>query len=313
MGAPPRLRWSLLLVLLAALAWGGSAGAATTTSGASSARYCDPQQTLTARQQDRLLRFAAVVRHKLDSAGEHRVALVARNGTDLRRFGLRYSHAGISLKTSEQGAWSVRQLYYACEEGRPRIFDQGLPGFVLGTDDPERSYLSVLLLPPEEGRVLEDAALDKQRALALLGGTYSANAHIASLKYQNCNQWLIELLASAWGALPVTTDLRARAQTWLAGQGYVPPPVQVDSHLLMLVAPFFAHLHWDDHPEEDRLSLQVRTSVPAAIEAFVRQRVPGVQRLEFCLNGERVVVRRGWLPLPEACVNGEGDEVMALD
>lgn len=312
MGAPPRLRWSLLLV--AALAWGGSAGAATSSSSASSARYCDPQQTLTARQQDRLLRFAAVVRQKLDNAGEHRVALVARNGTDLRRFGLRYSHAGISLKTSEQGAWSVRQLYYACEEGRPRIFDQGLPGFVLGTDDPERSYLSVLLLPnDDEGRVLEDAALDKQRALALLGGTYSANAHIASRKYQNCNQWLIELLASAWAALPVTTDLRARAQAWLAGQGYAPAPVHIDSHLLMLVAPFIAHLHWDDHPEEDRKSLQVRTSVPAAIEAFVRQRVPDVQRLEFCLSGERVVMRRGWLPLPEGCAGGEGDEVMALD
>jgi hypothetical protein len=304
-----RLRWQLLLAV--ALALGTSAVAATTNSAASSGRYCDPQLTLTAQQQDRLLRFAAVVRLKLDGAGSG-VALISRNGTDLRRFGLRYSHAGISLKTSEQGAWSVRQLYYACEEGRPRIFDQGLPGFVLGTDDPERSYLSVLLLPQYEGRALEDAALDNRRALALLGGTYSANAHIASLKYQNCNQWLIELLASAWGALPVAEDLRARAQAWLTTQGYAPPPVRVDSHLLMLVAPLIAHLHWDDHSEEDRQSLQVRTSVPATIEAFVRQRVPDVQRLEFCLNGERVVMRRGWMPLPEGCVSGEGDEVMAL-
>ena len=35
-------------------------------------------------------------------------------------------------------------------------------------------------------------------ALALLGREYSANAYPFSPRYQNCNQWVAELLATAW-------------------------------------------------------------------------------------------------------------------
>ena len=53
---------------------------------------------------------------------------------DLSRFGVRYSHSGVSLKTGDNAPWSVRQLYYACDEERPRLYDQGLAGFVFGTE-----------------------------------------------------------------------------------------------------------------------------------------------------------------------------------
>ena len=73
--------------------------------------------------------IAALVKDRLD-ASDARLALVARSGTDLSRFGLRYSHAGVSLKASSNAPWSVRQLYYACDERRPRLFDQGLSGLL---------------------------------------------------------------------------------------------------------------------------------------------------------------------------------------
>ena len=43
-----------------------------------------------------MLRFAAAVREALAAAGTP-AALIARSGTDLSRFGLRYSHAGVAL------------------------------------------------------------------------------------------------------------------------------------------------------------------------------------------------------------------------
>jgi hypothetical protein len=300
-------RW-LARGLLAALVVFASAGHAT----AASLRFCDRASALSAQQQDRLLQFAAVVKAELDASGQA-LALVARSGLDLSRFGIRYSHAGLSLKASGNSPWSVRQLYYACDEGRPRLYDQGLAGFLFGTDDPALGYVSIVLLPPGEAAALERTALDKARALRLLAATYSANAHPFSLRYQNCNQWVMELLATAWGGLDDGEALRERAQAWLAERGYAPAPVEVGSHALMFAAGFVPWLHLDDHPEADLFALRIRTSLPASIEAFVHEWAPGAERIELCHDERQVVVRRGWVPIADGCGPGAGDRVVALD
>ena len=64
--------------------------------------------------------------------------------------------------------------------------------------------------PAECRSALERAARDNRQALSLLGATYSANAYPFSLQYQNCNQWVAEMLAAAWGALAAATTARAR-------------------------------------------------------------------------------------------------------
>ncbi len=284
-----------------------------TTHAASTAlQFCDSNTERSATEQDRLLRFAAIVKRELDDSG-HAVALVARSGLNLQRFGIRYSHAGISLKASDATPWSVRQLYFACDEGRPRLYDQGLAGFVSGTDDARLGYLSIVLLPPEPAAELERAALDKARALRLLAARYSANAHAYALHYQNCNQWVAELLASAWGNLTDSEDLRKQAQAWLLQRGYAPEPVRVDSHALMFAAAFIPWLHSDDHPEDDRYALRFRTSLPASIEAFVRAQAPGADRIEACHDERQVVLRRGWVPIEDGCKPAPGDRVIALD
>ena len=281
-------------------------------SASASFRVCDRDSQLTAAAQDRRLRFAAVVRQELEASGRT-MAIVSRSGLDLQRFGIRYSHAGVSLKASDNTPWSVRQLYFACDEGRPRLYDQGLAGFFYGTDDPAIGYASILLLPPGDASAVERTALDKARALRLLAARYSANAYPYSLRYQNCNQWLMELLASAWGGLDDGDDLRARAQAWLVDRRYAPSTIEVGSHWLMFAAAFVPWLHMDDHPEDDRYGLHFRISMPASIEAFVHQRVPGAERIELCHDERQVVVRRGWTPIAEGCKPGDGDRVIALD
>jgi hypothetical protein len=277
-----------------------------------SLRLCDREAPMTARQQDRLLRFAAIVKRELDDSG-HALALISRTGTDLQRFGIRYSHAGLSLKASGNGPWSVRQLYYACDERRPRLYDQGLAGFLFGTDDADLGYVSIVLLPPADAAAVEQAALDNARALRLLAATYSANAYPFALSYQNCNQWVIELLAAAWAPLADGDDLRSRAQQWLAAQGYAPSPVEVGSHLLMFIAPFVPMIHVADHPLDDQFALHFRTSLPASIEAFVRERAPGAMRIELCHDTRHTVVHRGWGRIAEGCTPGDGDRVIEFD
>ncbi|MYM70607.1 DUF2145 domain-containing protein [Duganella sp. FT134W] len=294
---------ALALGLLMAAATAGQAQA-------SSGRFCDRSHELSAAEQDRLLRFAAVLRDEL-AASDEGVALVSRSGLDLSRFHIRYSHGAVAWR-SEQGAWSARQLYYACDEGRPRIYDQGLAGFAMGTDDPQLGYVSIVRLPPQAVLALRPALLDTARALHLLGAQYSANAYAYGLQYQNCNQWLIEMLAAGWGNLPDGDDLRQRAQQWLREQDYAPQPVEVGSRWLMLASYFVPLLHLDDHPEEDRAALQLRISLPSTVEAFVRDRFPQSERVEICHDDKQIVIHRGWTPIADGCKAGDGDRVLSL-
>lgn len=281
-------------------------------------RYCDPPSPLDAAQQDRLFRFGAVIKAELDRSGDA-LALVARSGLALDRFGLRYSHAGISLRGSANAPWSVRQLYFDCEQARPRLFDQGIAGFLLGGADPDIGYVSVLLLPPADAAPLARAVQDNRQALRLLGGTYSANAHAFSLRYQNCNQWVAELLAVAWGGLaqpdglPDSDALRLDAQRWLQARGYEPTRFDLGNPLLLWLGGSLPWLHTDDHPPEDLAAWQLRVSMPASIEAFVRRQAPATRRIEFCHNQRHIVVRHGGAPIEAGCLPGPQDTVIPLD
>jgi hypothetical protein len=325
----PRWRWPLAL-----------AAAFTffcTASLAGSSRYCDSQVPLSAGQQSKLLRFSEVVKAELAASGQP-MALLARSGLDLARFGIRYSHAGISLQASQNTPWSVRQLYYACDEQKPRIFDQGMAGFVLGTDNAAIGYVSAVLLPPAAATAVESAALDNRQALALLHPAYSANAYAYGLRYQNCNQWVIEMLAMALGDLgapddaaqdlapniaqntapgsadrPTPPAARAQAQTWLRQQGYLPSTVNVGSRLLMWAGAFIPLIHSDDHPPTDLAQQRYQVSMPASIEGFVQANHPAAQRIEFCHNAQHIVIHRGWSPVADGCVPAPDDQVIAFD
>jgi hypothetical protein len=294
------LRPLLLSLWLAATLTGPAA--------ATSLRYCDPAPNLNAVQQDRLLRFAAVIKRELESQPQ-RAALIARSGLDLERFAQRYSHAGVSLRDNPNTPWSVRQLYFACEEQMPRLFDQGIAGFVQGTHDPDLGYVSLLLLNLDDASRLEATALDSASALQLLGERYSANAHAFATHYQNCNQWLAELLAAAWGSGSRT---RTEAQRWLLREGYEPFAFDISSPLLRLAGAFVPWLHRDDHPEADLAQHVYRVSMPSSIEAFVMRIRPGTVRLEFCHDGRQVVVRRDGPPIADGCVAASGDTVLPL-
>ena len=296
-------RWVLL-------AWGAALGMGSCR--ASGLRSCEQAPQLSAAQQDRLFRFGAIIKTELDASGQS-LALVARSGLDLSRFGMRYSHAGLSLKASQNTPWSVRQLYYACDEQKPRIFDQGMAGFLLGSHTADVGYISVVFLPPADAAALERAALDNRRAMQVLSPSYSANAYPYSLQYQNCNQWVMEMLALSWGGLDEFAALRPQAQHWLQAQGYSATVFEVGSRPLMWLASFIPWIHSNDHPAEDLDQQRYRVSMPASIEAFVQRRSSGAERIEFCHTDRHVVIRRGWEPIADGCQPGVGDQVIALD
>jgi hypothetical protein len=150
----------------------------------------------------------------------------------------------------------------------------------------------------------------------VLGTTYSANAYPFDARYQNCNQWVAELLASAWGlgeSEAQDSDLRTHAQQWLKAQGYEPTPMQVTSRALMFAGGFVPWLHSDDHPAADVEAMVYRVSMPASIESFVLTQAPTARRVEFCHTTTQIVVHRGWDKVAEGCMPGPGDTVIPYD
>lgn len=254
-----------------------------------------------------MFQFSAFIQAELQRSGA-RLALISRSGLDLQRFAHRHSHAGLSLLANPASPWAVRQLYYACDEGQPRIFDQGLAAFVLGTADAALGYVSVVLLPEPAQRLLEQHALQPQAALQLLGRHYSANAYAFGQRYQNCNQWVAELMAVAWGGQAST---RQAAQQWLQQSGYSPSVFDVGQPLLWL-SRWMPWIHHDDHPEQDLRLRRFQVSMPASLETFARQQWPQAQRLQFCHNAQHMLLRRGWQDVQDGCLHSPLDELKLL-
>ena len=300
----------------AAAAIAAAIGLATTAHAASLA-LCERPHEPTADQKDVLLRFGAIVKDTLAGSG-HDVALVSRSGLDLHWLGARYSHEGVALRNADNGAWPVRELYYSCDEKKPRIYDEGLASFLMGTDDVESGWVSIVLLPPEESDALRRAAADKRQALGVLGATYSANAYPYSTRYQNCNQWVMELLADAWDDQRDDSDdadpaaSRARAQRWLYGQGYLPTTFTASTRPILWLANVVPYLSNDDHPADELARNTYSVSMPSSVETFVQAKVPGATHIEICHAGRRVVVHHGWDAMPDGCVAGPGDQVSEL-
>jgi len=293
----------MVLALLALIA-GGQAHA-------NSLMFCDQNISLTADQQNRILLFSSKIKDLLENSG-NKVAIISRSGIDLDRFNIRYSHSGISLKDSKNTSWSVRQLYYGCKESKPSIYDQGLSGYLMDHENASSQYVSIVLIPPPMEDLVEQAALDKQISLKLLGTDYSANAYPFSTAFQNCNQWVMELLAHALGTLDRHGDLRLVAQNWLKAQNYQPTDIDIKHAYMMWGSHFLPLIHNSDHPAENIEKKLYQVSMPASVEAFVKATVPGASRLELCLNKHTMVVHYGWDSIREHCQPGADDEVVPL-
>ncbi len=276
---------------------------------------CDDNPAVDAATQDRALRLAARVRAELEARAAP-VALVARAGLDLRRFGQRYSHAGFALRLEPGSPWVVRQLYLDCAARRPALFDQGLAAFVLGADGPRVGWLSVTVPAAGDAAALAGAVRDREVATRMLGPRYSANAHAFSLRHQNCNQWAAEMMAVAWGAQAAAaegaTAWRRAAQQWLEQANYAPVAFDVGWPPLRVLSLFMPWVREDDHPPQDLDAGRYRVSMPASLEALLRQR--GVAwRLEVCHTARHAVLRRDGPALDAACTPAAGDTVLRFD
>ena len=209
-----------------------------------------------------------------------RVGVIGRVGVDLSAHGLRYSHAGFVWRDHPKGRWIVMHELNRCATAHSTLFDEALGNFFL--DDPF-AYEALLLIPSRDiqeqlVRLLSSAAPGQFHHPA-----YSMIANPWSTRYQNSNQWMLELLAAAFAPSGLVST-RAQAQSWLRQQGYTPSVVRVSAFQRVGATLLSANTQFDDHPLADRLAGHYHVVTVESVARFVTHLDPHSTQLVVRLD-----------------------------
>ncbi|HVS64300.1 MAG TPA: DUF2145 domain-containing protein [Thermoanaerobaculia bacterium] len=150
------------------------------------------------------------------------VAIVGRIGSDQSERGIRYTHAGLAWRDHPAGRWHFVHLLNHCGSERSELFDDGPVTFFM--ERPFR-YDAWVMVPDEEVQRSIVELLREGVDGRLHEPRYSAIAHPFRARFQNSNQWLLELVALALD--PGGPPTRERAQQVLRLEGFEPERVRL--------------------------------------------------------------------------------------
>lgn len=219
-------------------------------------RSCEARP-VTAHTVERGLALAEKTLVSLNASGAD-VVLLARNGQDLSRYGVRYSHMGIAWRVPAEGGagptWRVLHKLNDCGTASAALYRQGLGEFFL--DDLWRFESTWVAPAPEVQSRLLALLRDPRAATAMNHKPYSIVSYAWGRKYQQSNQWATETLASA---MEPAANTRARAQAWLQFKGYEPAVLRLGPLTRLGARMTAANVAFDDHPDDKRFSDRIET------------------------------------------------------
>jgi len=201
----------------------------------------------------------------LDASGQ-KVAIIARRGQHLEKYGLTFSHAGFVVKTGD--GWVVYHDLNICGSATAKLFSQGLAEFF--GDSLVSQEAAVVVPEPWLQDRLAQLLASKEETFRMHHAAYSAVAYPFATKYQNSNGWLLETYARA--ASDQLLPTRDEAQAWLKVAGYKPSIVTIDPLTRLGGRMFKANVFFDDHPPELRWSDKITVNTGDAVMRFVAKR-----------------------------------------
>ena len=248
-----------LLVLGAALiAWAGSAHAG---------RSCE-NKPLTAETMSKGLNLAVKAAKALDAEYKKngtQVVLLAREGQDLSKYELKYSHYGWAYRTPE-GVWRVAHKLNECGTAGGHVYRQGLGEFFL---DDMWSYTAGVQVPTPAVQKALWSFLTQPSVLRLQNEPYSMVSYAWGQKYQQSNQWATETLAAAMN--PAGIQNRAQAQSWLQAQGYEPSSLIIRAFSRLGGRMTAANIAFDDHPNDKRYASRIETVTVDSVTRWLQR------------------------------------------
>lgn len=224
------------------------------------------------------LNLALQTREALDASGAE-IALVARVGQDLSKYGLRYSHVGFAWRDHPDGRWLVVHQLNECGTAASNLYDQGLGNFF---NDDLFAWEAMIIVPSPEAQAKLVQALKAPRVDRLHNPNYNMLAYPFSTKYQNSNQWLLEMLNEGYQVRPAAN--RDMAQAWLKVNGYQPTRLNLPTMTRLGARMFRANIAFDDHPDELRWNDKIDTITVDSVATYVRTIDPAARSTVVTLN-----------------------------
>jgi len=207
------------------------------------------------------------------------VALLARHGTNLDKYGLHYSHVGFVVRNHRDGPWTVVHLLNQCGSSRSDIYAQGLVNFFM--DDLQSQDARIVWLKPELAERL--SVLLNSRAMSVFDPDYSVIARYDSKQYQNSTAWVLDMLSAA--QLPaVNSPQRSHAQALEKAQGFTPDVIHIDYAQRILGGLFSANTVFTDHSVGARLSGEYKVVTVRSIFRYLQQ-IDAIERQWEWRNG----------------------------
>lgn len=198
--------------------------------------------------------MAAVTADTLDALPGVDVALAARGGQDLSKYGLRHSHLAFLLR-NDAGSWDVVHLLNHCKSDNSELYREGLVNLV--GDSAISNDLRVGIPTPAIRAALKQLLGGASpRARALHQPRYSMLAYPGSSEYQNSNQWILEVTAAAMAQAEDGTALADRdaALAWLKRNRYTPARLHIGLGKRLGARFFVDNVAVTDHPASERIS-----------------------------------------------------------
>lgn len=230
----------------------------------------------------RALELADEAQQRLNASGAQ-VALIARAGQNLSQYGVRFSHFGFAWRDHPKGAWRVTHELNQCGTATSDIYDEGLGNFFL---DDLWKMEAAILIPGEPTQKRLATLFGARRHLGLHDARYNMVAYPFSTKYQNSNQWALEVIAAA-EARDAVVDSREQAQQWLKFAGYEPTELKLDALTRLGARIAKANVAFDDHPGELRWSDRIRTVTVDSVFKFMTSRDLQTFRIEVAAEDAR--------------------------
>jgi hypothetical protein len=215
-------------------------------------------------------------RQALDSSGAQ-VALIARVGQDLSKYGLRYSHMAWVWRDHPQGRWLVVHKLNNCATADSALYNEGLGNFFL---DDMFAFETKIMIPSAQTQARAVAWLNSPNAAALHSAKYNMLAFPYSTVYQNSNQWVLETYAAMYN----NETGRSAAQSWLKANGYQPITIYIPTATRLGARMFRANVAFDDHPVGRRLAGQIDTVTVESVLRFIKQREPDSHEIVLRAN-----------------------------
>lgn len=232
-----------------------------TASAAMAGRPCE-EKAVDPAQTQRAFDNALSLGKTLDASGQ-KLVILARQGQDLSKYGVTFSHAGFAVK--EDGSWAVYHDLNLCGTATSKLYVQGLAEFL--ADDLVSQEVAVVTPEPWLQDRLVQVLQTKQEQFRMHEPAYSAVAYPYAVRYQNSNGWLLETYARA--SSDVLLPTRADAQRWLKANGYVPDVVELGMLTRLGARMFKANVAFDDQPPELRWDGKITASTGDSALRFV--------------------------------------------